>query len=87
MRLAWQVPRATQSYFVDELLCCELSSARMDILARYAKFVRGLLLSPSMEVAVMCRVARRDIRTVKGSNCALLRLETVMDPVTAVLVS
>ena len=57
----------------------------MDILARYAKFVRGLLLSPSMEVAVMCRVARRDIRTVTGSNCALLRLETGMDPVNCCL--
>ena len=81
VRLAWQVPRSTRSYFVDELLCCELSSARMDILARYAKFVRGLLLSPSMEVAVMANVARRDIRTVTGSNCALILRETGMSPV------
>ena len=66
---------------MDELLCCDLSSARMDILARYAKFVRGLLLSPSMEVAVMANVARRDIRTVTGSNCALILRETGMSPV------
>ena len=29
----------------------------------------------------MCRMAMRNIRTVTRSNCALLRLETRMDPV------
>ena len=57
------------------------NTARMDILGRYAKFVRGLKASPSMEVAVMCGVAQRDIRTVTGSNLALIRTETRMDPV------
>ena len=52
----------------------------MDILARYAKFARGLLVSPSMEVAVMAGVAKRDIRSVTGSNLALLKMETGVDP-------
>ena len=64
MKLAWQVPRATHTHLVDHLL----SNARMDILARYAKFVRGLQASPSMEV--MCGVAKRDIRSVTGCNIA-----------------
>ena len=81
VKLAWQVPRATHTYFVDQLLSCDQTSARMDILGRYAKFVRGLRSSPSMEVAVMCGVAQRDIRTITGSNIALLRNETGMDPV------
>jgi hypothetical protein len=81
VKLAWQVPRATHTYFVDHLLSCGQSNARMDILGRYAKFVRGLKASPSMEVAVMCGVAQRDIRTVTGSNTALVRLETGLDPV------
>ena len=81
VKLAWQVPRATHTYFVDNLLSCGQSNARMDILGRYSKFVRGLKASPSMEVAVMCGVAQRDIRTVTGSNIALIRLETGMDPV------
>ena len=34
-----------------------------------------------MEVAVMANVARRDIRTVTGSNCALILRETGMSPV------
>eukprot|EP00092_Neocalanus_flemingeri_P003610 GFUD01003874.1.p1 GENE.GFUD01003874.1~~GFUD01003874.1.p1 ORF type:complete len:108 (-),score=32.71 GFUD01003874.1:111-434(-) len=55
----------------------------MDTLARYSKFVRGLMVSPSMEVAVMCGVAKRDIRTVTGTNVVLLRQTTGLDPVTA----
>ena len=82
VKLAWQVPRATHSYFVDHLLSCGLSSVRMDTLARYTKFVRGLRVSPSMEVAVMYGVAKHDIRTVTGSNIALIKLETgLLDPV------
>ena len=80
VKLAWQVPRATRSYLVDQLLGCDLTSARMDILARYAKFARGLLVNPSMEVAVMAGVVRRDIRSVTGSNLALLKKETGVDP-------
>ena len=59
---------------------CGQSNARIDSLARYAKCDRGLQASPSMEVAVMCGVAKRDIRSVTGSNIALVRLETGMDP-------
>ena len=33
---------------------------RIDILARFTKFVRGSKVSPSMEVAVMCGVATQD---------------------------
>ena len=81
VKLAWQVPRATRTYIVDHLLSCGQSNARMDILGRFAKFVRGLRASPSMEVAVMCGVAQRDIRSVTGSNIALVRQEAEMDPV------
>ena len=81
VKLAWQVPRASHTYFVDHLLSCGLSSVRMDTLARYTRFVRNLMTSPSMEVAVMCGVAKRDIRTVTGSNIALIRWETGLDPI------
>ena len=53
----------------------------MVTLKRFTKFVKGLIASPSMEVAVMCGVARQDIRTVTGGNLALIRLETGLEPV------
>ena len=48
-------------------------------MSTYTKFVRGLIASPSMEVSVMCGVARQDIRTVTGGNLALLRRKTGLD--------
>ena len=39
VKLAWQVPRQTHTYFVDHLLTCDHTSVRMDILSRYMKFV------------------------------------------------
>ena len=78
-KLAWQVPRATHTYFVDQMLSCGMDSMKVDTMARYVKFVRGLIASPSMEVAVMCGVARQDIRTVTGGNLALLRRKTGLD--------
>ena len=79
VKLAWHVPRQTHSYFVDNLLSCGLTSVRSDILARYSKFVRGLMASPSMEVAVLCGVVAGDVQTTTGSNLNLLRSETGLD--------
>ena len=76
VKLTWQVPRASHTYFVDNLLNCGMSSVREDTMARYTKFVRGLMLSPSKEVAVMCGVARQDVRTTTGANLEMIRRET-----------
>ena len=43
VKLAWNVPRATHTYFVDHLLACDLSSARVDIMVRYLKLFKGLV--------------------------------------------
>ena len=76
VKLTWQVPRASHTYFVDNLLNCGMSSVREDTMARYTKFVRGLMLSPSKEVAVMCGVARQDVRTTTGATMEMIRMET-----------
>ena len=83
VKFAWQVPSATHTYFVEQLLCSGLSSTRADILARYSKFTRSLMSSPSMEVAVMFGLSKRDIRTVTGSNIALIVSETGLHPLHA----
>ena len=70
------MPRATHTYFVDHLLNCGISSVREDSMTRYIKFVKGLMTSPSMEVAVMCGVARQDNRTTTGANLDMIRRET-----------
>ena len=39
IKLAWQVPRGTHTYFVERMLGCGISHVRTDILARYVKFM------------------------------------------------
>ena len=80
VKLAWQVPRQTRTYFVDHLLSCGHTSVRMDILTRFVKFVRGLQASPSMEVAVLCGVVSGDVRSTTGRNLNLIGWEVGLNP-------
>ena len=72
----------TDTYFVDHLLSSGLSSVRCDILARYSKFVKGLRVSPSMEVSIMCGVVARDVQSITGHNLNIIQWETGLDPLT-----
>ena len=53
---------------------------RVQILCKFRGFFRSLLYSPSSEVAVVARLAARDLRSSVGTNLALLRQETGLDP-------
>ena len=80
VKLAWNVPRATRTFLVQSLLNSGLSSARVDIMARYGSFLRSLSLSPCYEVSVMVNLAARDIRSITGSNMRLLVESTGLNP-------
>ena len=79
-KLTWNVPRATRTYLVQKVLAAGLSSARVDILARYANFFRSLRVSPCQEVSVMASIAGRDVRTTTGRNLKLLEELTGLNP-------
>jgi hypothetical protein len=72
VKLAWDCPRGTRTYLVQQVLACGTSSARTDIMARYSKFFRGLRNSPCREVAVLANLIARDRRSVTGSNVQLV---------------
>ena len=72
IKLAWNCPRATRSYLVQEVLSCGSTSAKTDILVRYGKFFQGLRISPCREVAILANLVARDIRSSTGSNVRLL---------------
>ena len=80
IKLAWQVPRSTNTYFVDRLLSCGISHVRDDILARYVTFLKSLRESPSEEVSVLVHLVGRDIRTTTGNNLHLIRDLSGLDP-------
>ena len=80
IKLAWAVPRGTRTYLVQQVLAPGLTSAKVDILARYGGFFRTLRRSPIHEVAVMANLASRDIRSTTGRNLALVRECSGLDP-------
>ena len=75
VKLAWGLPRATHTYFLD-FLSGGLVSARIDILGRYLGFYRSLLSSPSREVNILARIVAKDIRSTTAKNLRLLEVET-----------
>ena len=80
VKLAWGVHRGCRTYLVQQVLTPGVSSLRVDLLARYCKFFRSLLVSPSPEVQAAALLAARDLRSSVGSNLALLREESGLDP-------
>ena len=80
VKLTWCVPRGTRTYLVQKVLSAGLTTAKVDVLSRYANFFRSLRLSPCHEVMVMANLAGRDIRTTTGSNLKLLEEASGLDP-------
>ena len=80
VKLVWNVPRATHTYFVDNLLATNFESTRQQVLSRYVKFVRGLLSSPSTEVALMANIVAHDLGSTTGRNMSIVRRETGLNP-------
>ena len=72
IKLAWDCPRGTRTYLVQQVLACGGSSARVDIMARYSKFFQGLRKSPCREVSILANLIARDRRSVTGRNVNLV---------------
>ena len=79
-KLAWDVPRACRTYMVQAVLAPHVDSLRASLLSREVGFFRGLLSSPSQEATVLALLAARDVRSNLGSNLALVRTLTRLDP-------
>ena len=67
-KLAWEVPRGTKTFLLQQVLASGLTSARVDILARSPAFFRGLASSPSLEVSVMANLVGQNLRSATGQN-------------------
>ena len=82
-KLAWGVPRSTHTYLVEEVLAPNVQHLQASLLHRFTTFFRGLLTSPSQEVAMVALIAARDLRSNLGSNLEEVRSMTGLDPWTA----
>ena len=79
-KLAWDVPRHCRTFLVQTVLAPEDASMRASLLCRSAGFFHGLLTSQSREVVVMALLAARDMQSSLGSNLALVREESKLNP-------
>ena len=61
-------------------MSCGIPSARSQILARYCRFFRGLVTSPSSEVACLANLLARDVRSSTGRNINTISNLTGKDP-------
>ena len=80
VKLAWNLPRGTRSYFIDNLLAPGITPPSVSLMTRQLSFFHGLLECPSPEAETLARLSARDIRTTLGSNLDHIRKETGLNP-------
>ena len=83
IKLSWSCPRWTRTFLVQKVLECGETSAKTDILGRYARFSAGLRHSTSREVRVLFGIVSRDLRTITAKNLKLVADLSGCDPWTA----
>ena len=76
VKLAWNCPRSSHTYFVTNVLTRGVISVRIQIMSRYVKYVQSLLKSRSPEVVSVANKMMRDMGSTTGSNMARLQQET-----------
>ena len=79
LKLAWNVPRQTHTYFADHLLGSGISHAKTDILAEYVGFFHSLRSSPSQEVRILVNMVGRNMQSCTGKNLSFIKKETGLD--------
>ena len=83
VKLAWDLPRSTHNFFVDNLLAGSLPSVRQKLLCQYVRFFQNLHHSASWEVRIMARVAGSDGGSVTGKNLRNIQEEFNLCPWTS----
>ena len=68
VKLAWDLPRSTHNYFVDNLLAGPLPSVRKKLLCQYVGFFQNLQHSACWEVRILARIAGTDGGSITGKN-------------------
>ena len=76
VKLAWDCPRSTHTFYVTHLLAQGVIPIRIQILSRYAKYVQSLLKSDSPEIVSVANKMMRDMGSTTGSNIARMQQET-----------
>ena len=80
VKMIWNVPRATHSYFVDNLLNCGYKSIKSLIMKKFVKFFHQLMKSNNPVIRVIAQLSARDRRSILGRNLFFIRDLTDLNP-------
>ena len=80
VKLAWDCPRSTHKYLVNNFLAPGFVSIRAKIISRYVKFFQSMLKSASKEVRLLAQLAAHDKGSTTGFNLAKIKEETNLNP-------
>ena len=80
VKLAWDLPRGTHNYFVDNLLSGALPSVREKLLSQYVGFFQNMLKSASWEVRILSRIVGTDVASTTGRNLFNIETEYGLSP-------
>jgi hypothetical protein len=80
VKLTWNVPRATHSFLVDNLLAAQFFTVKKQLLSRYVNFLKKLMRSTSPEVTTVANMVARCARSTTGRNLMKIERETNLDP-------
>ena len=80
IKLLWDVPRATHTYVLHNVLAADFILVRYKMMSRYMNFFRSLLESESKEIRVAANIVGQDVQTVTGYNLAKMEREMEVDP-------
>ena len=80
VKLVWGCPPWTRTYFVQQILSCGFTSAKVDIFSRFVTFFHSLRESASYEVQFLIRFLARDIQSVTGRNLSRIQETAKVSP-------
>ena len=73
VKLAWEVPRDTYTYLVENVLAENFVPLRKQIYSRYVSFFQHLFTSSSQEIRHLARIVSRDARSSVFRNIQFIK--------------
>jgi hypothetical protein len=80
VKLAWEVPRDTYTYLVENVLAKNFVPLRKQIYSRYVKFFQHLFTSTSKEIRHLARIVSRDARSTVYRNINFIQEMSGLSP-------
>ena len=80
VKLAWEVPRDTYTYLVENVLATNHVLFRKQIYSRYVNFFQHLFTSSSQEIRHLARVVSHDVRSTTSRNLQFIQKMSGLSP-------